>query len=265
MRLKFIAILVLSILLMTACVNAPEEEIIVAGSTSVQPYAEILAEEYERLHPGKGVDIQGGGSSAGITAAESGVAEIGMSSRDLYEDERWLRHFEIARDGLAVIVHPDNPVDDLTLAQIREIYSAAIKDWSEVGGPEGKIHLIAREEGSGTRGAFQDLVMDGVAITPRAIIQDSNGAIRQLVAGDPRSIGFISAGLVDETVKYVKLDGFAPTYQNLKNGSYQLYRPFLFVTDGWPEGLSKDFIDFTLSPEGQSMLIEEGLISLMDD
>ena len=259
------AALVLSAALLAACGGGPEEVIIVAGSTSVQPYAELLAEEYEHLHPGRGIDIQGGGSSAGVTAARSGAADIGMSSRAMGEDERDLKSFEIARDGLAMIAHPDNPVSDLTLEQVRDIYSEKISDWSEVGGVAARIHIIAREEGSGTRGAFEDLVMGDAVITPRAIIQDSNGAIRQLVAGDPRSIGFISAGLVDETVKYLELDGVAPTWRNLREGDYQLFRPFLFVTDGWPEGLAKEFIDFTLSPDGQRVLIDEGLVSLMDN
>jgi phosphate transport system substrate-binding protein len=264
-RIIAAAVLIISMCLLSSCTNAPDEVIIVAGSTSVQPYAEILAEEFMRLNPNKGIDIQGGGSSAGIIAAESGTAEVGMSSRNLHENELELKNFEMARDGLAMIVHPKNPIAGLTLEETRRIYAAEITNWSQLGGNDARIHIIAREEGSGTRSAFEELVMDGLMITPRAIIQDSNGAIRQLVAGDIYSIGFISAGLVDDTVKPLKLDGFAPTVENLRNGSYQLYRPFLFVTDGWPTGLAKEFIDFTLSPAGQGLLIEEGLVSLMDD
>jgi phosphate transport system substrate-binding protein len=222
-----------------------------------------LAEEYKEIF-GNDVDVQGGGSSAGITAAESGTAEIGMSSRDLKDKEQGMWSVVIAKDGLAIIKHPDNPISNLTLEQVRDIYAAKITNWNELGGLDAKIHIIAREEGSGTRSAFEELVMDETYIAPKAIIQDSNGAVRQLVADDPNSIGFISLGLVDDTVKASLLDGVAPTSENVTNGVYSLYRPFLFVTNGEPTGLTNDFIDFVLSKEGQQLLINEGLVPVID-
>lgn len=253
-------ILVLSMGMMSACSRKPGTGIIAAGSTSVQPYAEVLAEEYMALHPGDEVDIQGGGSAAGITAAQTGTAEIGMSSRALNDKEKSLWSVEIAKDGLAVVVNPKNPIQNLTINQIRDIYTDTITDWSQVGGPKSKIHIIAREEGSGTRTSFVDMVMDKTAITPKAIVEDSNGAVRELVADDPGAIGFISLGLVTEKVKAIQLGGIAATRENIMNGSYRLSRPFLFVAKGEPEGLTKQFIDFTLSPEGQKLLSNEGLI-----
>jgi len=262
---RFIVIMsaVLSLLsmnLLSACGRKPEAGVIVAGSTSVQPDAEVLAEDYMLLHPATELDIQGGGSSAGITAAQSGTADIGMSSRDLKEEERGLWHVEIARDGLAVITNPKNPIQNLSKEQIRDIYSSAITDWSQVGGNKAKIHVITREEGSGTRSAFTELVMGKTEITPKAIVQDSNGAVRQLVSDDPNAIGFVSLGLVNEKVKALQLGGIEATKENVMNGSYKLSRPFLFVTQGEPTGLAKQFIDFTLSPEGQKLLSNEGLI-----
>jgi len=206
------------------------------------------------------IEIQGGGSSAGITAAQSGTADIGMSSRHLKETETGLHVIEICKDGLAVIVHPSNPVSDLLMEEIRDIYTQTITHWSGLGGRDAKIHVIAREEGSGTRSAFEELVMDGLRITPRAIVQNSNGAVRQLVADDPDAIGFISLGLADHTVKALWLDGTAATRENVINGSYRLYRPFLFLTSGEPKGVIKEFIDYILSPAGQEILIHEGLI-----
>ena len=255
-----VVILVFSMSLMSACSRKPGTGIIAAGSTSVQPYAEVLAEEYMALHPGAEIDIQGGGSAAGIEAAQSGTADIGMSSRALNDAEKSLWHVEIAKDGLAVIVNPSNTIKNLTLNQIRDIYTATITDWSQVGGPKSKIHIIAREEGSGTRSSFVDLVMDKAEITPKAIVEDSNGAVRQLVADDPNAIGFISLGLVTEKVKAISLGGVAATRENIMNGSYRLSRPFLFITRGQPTGLTKQFIDFTLSKEGQKLLSNEGLI-----
>lgn len=246
--------------LTSACSRPSEAGFIVAGSTSVQPYAEVLAEEYMIQHSGTEIDIQGGGSSAGITAAKSGVANIGMSSRHLNEEEKSLWSVEIAKDGLAVIVHPSNSIDNLTLDQIRRIYSGEIKNWSELGGSDEKIHLITREEGSGTRSAFAELVMEETEITPKAIVQDSNGSVKQLIKDDENAIGYVSLGLVDESVKAMHLDGVAATQDNILNGSYALSRPFLFVALSEPTGETKQFLDYVLSPEGQKMLSDEGLV-----
>jgi len=256
-----IFILVLAAGLLSGCGSMNKEGIIVAGSTSVQPYAEVLAEEYMILHPDAVIDIQGGGSSAGIMAAQSGTSNLGMSSRVLKDEEKSLWYVEIARDGLAVIINPANPVQNLTLEQVSDIYSAKISDWSQLGGTKAKIHVITREDGSGTRDAFVSLVMGESNITPRAIVQDSNGAVKQLVADDPNAIGFISLGLVDVTVKALELDGVAASRENVMNGSYNLSRPFLFVALAEPTGQTKEFLDFVLSAEGQQMLINEGLIS----
>ncbi|MCL1816281.1 MAG: phosphate ABC transporter substrate-binding protein, partial [Clostridiales bacterium] len=196
-----------ALMLLTACGKRRDLAVVIAGSTSVQPYAEILAEEFELLYPGHKVDIQGGGSSAGITAAQAHTADIGMSSRSLKESEQSLWSAEIALDGLAIIVHPQNPLLNLSLEQISSIYAGTINNWQDCEGQNAKIHVIAREEGSGTRSAFEELVMNKTQITPKAIVQDSNGAVRQLVANDINSIGFISLGLVDETVKALRLEG----------------------------------------------------------
>ncbi len=252
-------VLTLSVSMLSACGRSSGSATIVAGSTSVQPYAEILAEEYMILNPEAEIDIQGGGSSAGITAAQTHSADIGMSSRALKEEEK-LSYVEIARDGLVLVVNPKNPIRNLTIDQVRDIYTTAITDWSQLGGPKAKINIIAREEGSGTRSAFTELVMGKAEITPKAIVQDSNGAVRQLVSDDPNAIGFISLGLVNDKVKALQLDGIEATRENIINGSYSLSRPFLFVTNGEPTGVAKNFIDFTLSSEGQKILSNEGLI-----
>ncbi|MCL1820456.1 MAG: phosphate ABC transporter substrate-binding protein [Oscillospiraceae bacterium] len=259
-KTSFAAILLL--LLLSACGNSSVEKVIVAGSTSVQPYAEVLAEEFSILVPDSEVDVQGGGSSAGISAAEDNTADIGMSSRGLKDSEMDLWHIEIAKDGLVMIVNPANSVSDLTLEQIRGIYTKSIGNWSELGGTDAKIHVIAREEGSGTRDAFESLIMGGEWVTPKAIIQNSNGAVKQIVSSDPNAIGFISLGLADSDVKVLNLDGVTPSGENVKNGLYSLYRPFLFVSSRPPEGAVKRFIDFTCSAEGQKLLADEGLIPM---
>ncbi len=258
LRLLGAAIVLLSLL--GGCVTKPEAKIVVAGSTSVQPFAEILAEAYFHEHPNIEIDVQGGGSSAGIMAVKTKTADIGMSSRELKKDEIFWS-VEIAKDGLALIVHPDNPVSNLSSQQVQDIYSRKITNWKQVGGKDSPIHIITREEGSGTRTAFEDLIMGKDSeISPRAIVQDSNGTVRQLVAGDRNAIGFISLGLVDKTVKALALDGVAATKENVINLTYKLHRPFLFICLDEPDQAIKDFIDFVLSKTGQDILSREGLI-----
>jgi len=262
--MKRMALVVAFILLLTACGGGGRgESVIVAGSTSVQPYAEILAEEYTIIFSGKQVDVQGGGSSAGTRAALSGTADIGMSSRMLTAEEQQMWNIEIARDGLVLITHPRNPLTNLTLEQVQGIYTGEITHWSQIGGGDSRIHVVTREEGSGTRGAFEEMVMGGLLISQRAIVQNTNGSVRQLVSGDVNAIGFISLGLAlaGDSVKAMALDGVPATWENVMDGSYTLFRPFIFVANGEPEGLAKSFIDYVMSPAGQQILVNEGLIS----
>ena len=257
-----VPVLILTFVLSLSGCKKSEAGVVVAGSTSVQPYAEILAEEFVKLYSGKDIDVQGGGSAAGITATEAGTADIGMSSRNLKDKEleRELWWIEVARDGLAMIVHPDNPVKDLTFEQIHDMYAGKLLNWNQVGGNDAKIHLIAREEGSGTRSAFEELLMKDYRITPKAIVQNSNGSVKQLVSNDKNAIGFISLGLVNDRVMALNLNGVAATYDNITNGSYALYRPFLFISKSEPIGDAKRFVEFTLSDEGQEILAQRGLI-----
>jgi len=262
---RLVLLLLISICFLTACGLGGDNSaaFIIAGSTSVQPYVEILVEDYAILYPDKIIDVQGGGSSAGIQAVESHTAQIGMSSRNLRDTEEYLWNERIAKDGLAIIVNPNNSVTDLTLEQIRGIYTAKYDNWSQLGGADARIHIITREEGSGTRSAFEELVMDEQRITSRAIVQDSNGSVRQLVADDSSSIGFISLGLVDigeRPVKALRIDGVAATRNNVENGDYTLFRSFLFVSLEKPTGDVMQFIEFIRSPVGQRIMAEEGLI-----
>jgi phosphate transport system substrate-binding protein len=234
----------------------------IAGSTSVQPFAEKLAEIYMHRHPGARIDVQGGGSSAGIYAVTHGASDLGASSRELLGEEKKLIEIPIAFDGIAVIVHPSNPLTNISLAQIRKIFGGAVKNWGVLGLPPHAIDLITREEGSGTREAFEHLVMGKQEITPAALVQDSNGSVREIVAGDPYSLGYISAGLVDQRVKALAIDGVLPTRNNIKDHSYKLVRRFLLVARAAPAGSSRAFLDFVLGPNGQKILENEGLVGV---
>jgi phosphate transport system substrate-binding protein len=232
------------------------------GSTSVEPFAEALAEEYMGHHRQEKIFVQGGGSSAGIQAVRTGAAEVGMSSRNLLDSEKDLIAVPIIYDAIAVIVHPGNPLQDLSLEQVRKIFSAEITLWSELGGRNHPITLVTREEGSGTRDAFQKLIMGEKEISLSALVQDSNGAIRQVVTDDRNAVGYISLGLVNDRVKALKIDGIEPRVENIQDHRYKIVRPFLFVFKSNPQGLAKDFLDYILSPPGQKLLVQEGLVSM---
>jgi phosphate transport system substrate-binding protein len=263
--LRFIPICCLCISLfsltfLTGCTRNANS-VVIAGSTSVQPFAEVLAQEYMTLHPGVSIDVQGGGSAAGIMATQSGTTDIGMSSRNLQGSETSLWSIEIARDGIAIIINPKNPITDLTLQQVADIYDGKTTNWDQIGGKKGEIDVFTREDGSGTRSSFESLVMGKNQIMARAMVENSNGAIRQLVADDPGAVGYISLGLVDATVKAVDLGGIVPSREHVVDGTYNLSRPFLFLSLKPPEGLVKDFIDFTMSAQGQKILYDQGLIT----
>ncbi len=237
--------------------------ITVAGSTSVEPFAELLAEEYMIIHPKSHVYVQGGGSTAGIEAVRSRAAHIGMSSRSLMPEEKNLYSVTIAKDAIAIIVHPSNPVQNLSLEQIRQIFAGRIRNWKELGGLANPMVLVTREEGSGTREAFQKMVMGKEEISLESLVQDSNGAIRQVVASDPNAVGYISLGLVNEKVKALKIAGIEPNLGNIEHSRYTLVRPFLFVFNGEPAGEAKAFLEFVLSPTAQNLLSKEGLVSIL--
>jgi phosphate transport system substrate-binding protein len=237
-----------------------------AGSTTVQPLAERLADEYMQKHSGIQITIGGGGTAQGITSVNSGLVDIGAASRELKADEPQLLKHLLARDGIAIVTSPHNSVDGLTKDEIRKIFGGIIKNWSAVGGPNAAIRVIVREEGSGTRTAFEEMVMakpePAVQITSTALQQNTNVGVKTYVAGNEDAIGFISFGYIDNTVKALAIDGVEATEENAKNGTYPIVRPLYFLTKEAPTGLVRQFIDFCLSAEGQATVAEEGYISI---
>lgn len=254
--------LILAALPLGGCGQSSSGTITEAGSSTVQPVAEKLASAYQQKNPEVSITIQGGGSSVGIKSAADGTVDIGAASRELKSEEqaRVVAHL-LARDGIAIVVHPDNAATGLTKDQVVKIFAGEITDWSEVGGSNGTITVIAREEGSGTRSAFEEMVMGETLITSRAILQPSNGALRTAVSTTPLSIGFLSLGYIDNTVKALSVDGVAPTEENCKAGKYPVVRPLYFLTKEQPTGLVKQFIDFCLGSEGQAIIEKEGYLS----
>lgn len=240
-----------------------QHSVTIAGSTSVMPFTEKLAEYFMLDNPDYVIEVQGGGSTAGIQACVNRTVDIGMSSRHLKDDEKALTDITICNDGIAIVVNPGNPLDTLTIEQIRGIFGGGIKNWKELGWIDREIDAVSREEGSGTRGSFEDLIMNKLEIDDGIMVQDSNGSVKEVVATDPYAIGYISLGLLDERVKGLAVNGVSPTMEEIKSGAYGIVRPFLFLTNGEPGETAQIFIDFVLSEEGQTILQKEGLIDIL--
>ncbi|MFZ7102327.1 MAG: phosphate ABC transporter substrate-binding protein [Peptococcaceae bacterium] len=236
-----------------------------AGSTSVQPLAEELAMKFMELNREVKIDVAGGGSGAGVESAGNGAADIGMASRHVQDSEMStypeLKPVAIAQDGITVGIHPNNPVDDLTLEQVKDIFSGKVTNWKEFGGNDASITVVNREEGSGTRGAFEEIVLGEEKFTDKAAVQNSTGAVKTAVAADENAVGYISMGSMSSEVKGLKIVGVEPTVDNVINGTYPIARPFNFITKGEAQGLAKTFIDWVLnSSEAQGITTEEGYI-----
>ncbi len=236
------------------------EAVTAAGSTAFQPFAEKLAEQFIAQHPDIAVTVQGGGSALGVQAALSGAAQIGMVDLvKLPPEAQALTSVVVARDGIAVVVNNVNPVKDMTMEQIRGIFSGKIRNWKELGGADHAITVVSREAGSGTRSSFEQIVKD-VTLTKDSIIQDSNGTIRETVAMDANAIGYLSHGLLNEKIKAVTVHGVACTTEEVVAGRYPIVRPVYLLTKGEPTGACKAFIDYVCSDEGQKTIKDSGLI-----
>ena len=236
------------------------ESVTLAGSTAFAPFAEKLGGQFMAQHPGVRVSVQGGGSTVGIQSAQQGKAQIGMADLvKLPAEAEGLTSVVVARDGVAVIVNPANPVANLSLSQIRDIFCGTISNWKDVGGTEGAITLVSREAGSGTRSSFEQIV-GHVKLGANALIQDSNGSIRETVASDPLAIGYLSHGLVNDKIKALTVDGQPCSTESVLAGKYPLVRPIFLLTKGAPQGAAKVFIEFIVSEAGQAQIGKDGLL-----
>ncbi len=235
-----------------------------AGSTTMQPLVAQLADEFRVLHPHVVMDIAAGGSSVGIQAIHDGTTDIGMASRALTADEaKGIQQYKVAIDVLAIIVHPDNPVAGLTLEQLRGIFSGQITNWKDLGGSDQPIVPVQRETSSGSRGAFDELVLaKQEASAPKLVTAVTAGDEAARVAGDPGSIGYVGFGNLDKSVKVILINAVTPTQETARDGSYPLVRPLLLMTGPLSQPLSQTFIDFVLSPAGQQRVKELGWIPI---
>ncbi|MDR3167020.1 MAG: phosphate ABC transporter substrate-binding protein, partial [Treponema sp.] len=233
--------------------------ITVAGSTSVNPLIELLVADYAKVRSNVKFNISATGSGDGIKAVPAETAEIGMSSRELTPAElgTGIDVHLIAIDGIAVIVNSNNPVSNLTIDQIRDVYTGVITDWSALGGGRsGKIAVVSREPGSGTRGAFEEIVKFQDKLVQGAIEFDGTGAVKAEISRNVDAIGYISLGSVDNSVKTLNVDGVAATTANVVNNSYKIARPFLLLTKQGKtlNSETKGFLDWILTSAGQNIV-----------
>jgi phosphate transport system substrate-binding protein len=234
-----------------------------AGSTAFQPFAEKLAEDYMAKFPGANVVVQGGGSAVGIAAALYGTVQIGMADLlSLPPEAAELAAITVARDGIAIVVNPANPVAAVSTEQIKGLFTGAIRNWSELGGPDLPVTVVSREAGSGTRSSFEK-ILGGIQLSKDALIQDSNGTIRETVANDPAAVGYLSHGLLNAKIKALAVDGVQPELERIIAGDYKLVRPVFLLTKGEVAPPVRAFLDYALSAEGQATIQKNGLIPVI--
>ena len=242
-----------------------EGSITMAGSTSMEKFANALAESFMEVYPNVTVQAEFTGSSAGIEAVLAGQCDIGNSSRNLTEDEiaKGAAENIVAIDGIAIVTDAANTVSDLTKDQLIAIYSGETTNWSDLGGADQPIVVVGREAGSGTRGAFEE-ILELEDACKYANELDSTGAVMAKVASTPGSIGYVSLDVLDDTVKALTLEGVEANEENIKSGDYFLSRPFVMATKGAIEEQSEliqALFDYVYSEEGDALIQDVGLIT----
>ena len=255
------AIMALSVL--TGCAGGSSKTVSTDGSTSMAKVIGSLGEAYE-AEKGVKVTYNPTGSGSGIQAVQEGRCDIGLSSRALKDEEKAAGLIEtvLAYDGIAVIVHPDNPVSDLTLEQIAAIYTGQITNWSALGGPDSEIVRIGREANSGTRDGFETITGTADACQYRQEL-GSNGDVITTVSNNPGAIGYASLATVKDSVKVLSVQGVAPSEQTVKDGSYPVQRPFVLVTcaDTPLSEEAQEFYDFALSGTVADIIAAAGAVA----
>ncbi len=246
-----------------------KKEIIIAGSTTVLPIAQLCAEAFMKKHPDVVISVRGGGSGVGIKALIENTVDIADASRKIKASEIKLARKKginpykttIAKDGIAVIVNPENPISNISIDTLRDIFTGKITQWEKLTKDfKGRIIPVSRDVASGTYEVFEKYVLKGARPTPRALMASSNKQVATTVAQTKTSIGYVGFGYLNNRIKPLKINGIEPSVENIKSGKYPLSRSLYMYTNGKPEGIIKEFIDFILSEEGQKLVKKAGFI-----
>jgi phosphate transport system substrate-binding protein len=225
-----------------------------AGSTAMTPLLQDLAAAYHERQPDVTLDVNTGGSALGRELAAAGQVDLGLTSWLPDSPPQGTQATVVARDGIALIVHPTNVITGLTLVQAHDLFQGSLGDWQAVGGASSVVQAVSREDGSGTRAAFEALVMQGNRVTPTALVMPNSQAVVDYVARDPRAIGYVSMAYVGDKVRAVAVEGLVPNPQNVSRAEYNLTRDLVILTRPDAPGAVRAFLDFILSPAGQAIV-----------
>jgi phosphate transport system substrate-binding protein len=259
----FMAVIALFLLASTHLVWA--ESIVVKGSTTVLPIAQMIAESYMKEFPKMNISISGGGSGNGIKALIDGTCDIADSSRFIKNKEVQLAisrgvypvPFRVAYDCIIPVLHPSNTIQNISLTQLKAIYQGHINNWKELGGPDRKIVVVSRDTSSGTYEVWEHKVMNKERVYPGALLQASNGAVAQTVAKNKNAIGYIGLGYVNTDVKPLSVDGIMGSQETTLDGTYPISRPLFMFTPGWPNEEVIGFINYVMAPDKGQLLVKK--------
>ncbi|MDD6466754.1 MAG: phosphate ABC transporter substrate-binding protein [Erysipelotrichaceae bacterium] len=262
---KLISLLVVMILISVSIIGCAKNEKIVStdGSTSMEKVIGSLGESFESEHQGVSFTYNPTGSGTGITAVSEGRCDIGLSSRNLKSEEisKGLVETVIAYDGIAVIVNPKNPIENLDLETIAKIFKGEIINWKEIGGYDSEIVLIGREANSGTRDGFESITKTVNECQYRQELT-ATGDVITTVANNPNAIGYASVASIKDSVKAITVNGVVANEESIKDGTYQIQRPFVLVTkaDVKLSQTAQEFYDFCLSEQGKAIIRKAGAV-----
>ena len=247
------------------------ENLEIKGSTTVLPIAQKAAEAFMKVYPDVNVSVSGGGSGNGIKAIIDGTTDIADASRFIKDKEVALAvekgvypvPFGVAYDCIVPVVHPSNPIGNLSIDQLKAIYQGKIKNWEELGGPDKKIVVISRDTSSGTYEVWEKLIMEKERVFPGALLQASNGAVAQSVAKNSYAIGYVGLSYLNQDLKALTVNNVVASAENAMSGSYPVSRVLYMFTKGWPTGMTLQFINFVMHPaKGQKIVAEAGYVPL---
>ena len=251
-------------------VTARAQNVTIAGSTTVLPISQKTAEVFMDKNPNIKITVRGGGSGVGIASIIDSTVDIGQSSRPIKAKEIQtaagkgvdVKATIVALDGIAVIINNANAVNSLTAAQVKDIYTGKISNWSQVGGANTKIVVVSRDSASGTFEAFNTLALDNAKVRPDALMQASNQAVATTVAQTPAGIGYVGLGYLSSSVKAVPVAGVMPSKETVISKTYKYARPLFMYTNGEPKGAAKKYLDFATGKEGQKLIEDMGFVGL---
>jgi len=272
-RMRNFSLFVTTLFLLTfvgnqGCTRKEPNTLTLTGSTTVLPISQMAAEAFMELHPKVNISVQGGGSGVGIAALIDQTADIANASRPINTKEIARCREKgidpvgnlIAQDGIAIVVHTSNPIEELSLEQLKAIYTGEISKWSDLGGEVKPIVVVSRDVASGTFEVFKEKVLKGSKTREDALMLASNKAVATTVSETPYAIGYVGIAYLSSEVKALKIDGVEPANETVTSGKYEVARPLYMYTNGKPKGLAKEFIDFIMSREGQKIVEEVGFV-----